>query len=128
MTLRDQFGELEYHLCDEFTYKGCVLSIVCPDTTASRLFGKPVISVRLRSGILEHEGECFQIEEGKNPPLFIFEEALVGACLRDRRSAEAAHPPEFEALIPEPLDKPEPKTRRAKKIERPAEQDQPTLW
>ena len=90
MILRDKHGEIETGIGDLFCAKigasaACIFSIVCHDTEASAKFGKPIICVRLYGGVFDYDGQRWQVEEGKNPPLFIFTAELVADCLRTTR-------------------------------------------
>jgi len=129
LILRDRNGreQLEAHIADDFEFNGATLSIVCPDSEATRDHGEPVLCVRLQKGVVEMHGQRFENEPDQPKWLFAFTAELVADCLR---AARPNHPPEFEALESPPLqpERNEPKATRARKTSKRDVEDQPTLW
>lgn len=88
MILRDEHGEVEVRIGDQFEVKGCTLSVICPDFMQ---VPSPVW-VRLKSGVLILEdGRRFEVKpdapEELPEPVFLFSADLIARCIREHRLA-----------------------------------------
>lgn len=119
MILRDQYGEVQVGIGDLFEYQGATLEVVCPEYDMEST-AQPVICVRLKKGVIEKNGERFEVSEENNNIRFNFTADLVAACVRNHRLMT------FDIPAPDEPVQPVPKGRRAPASKKEPAKQKPT--
>jgi hypothetical protein len=132
MTLHDQYGEVEVGIGDLFEMKtgpaqnqfSATLAVVCPEPLTFK--GQPIICVRLKQGVLEHNGSRFEYSEERNNLLFNLTGDQVARLIREHRLMTFDIPaPQLPQLPQNILDEKVIKPRRASDSKKPARKHEP---